>query len=306
MRIWHETIQAGGREPFQIIVSEKEAGFPAHWHGEIELVYVMEGHLEIEVEGERSTLGPQDILLIGSCQAHRYFPNPEGCLKIIAQLGRPLFGECAEHLFGRRFAAPLLKPAGPGSPERSGALQERSGALQEQLPGCAPEKRLPALHAALEKQLLALKREREEEAAGWALAVKARVHDLAAWLVRQAETVPGPAETYIRRLERLERLDPVLRYVEEHYESEITLEAAAARAGFSAYHFSRMFKEATGSTFTGYLQTFRVHMVMKLLEDRRLTVTEAAYAAGFGSVETFNRVFKRTAGCTPSEYRSKN
>ena len=80
----------------------------------------------------------------------------------------------------------------------------------------------------------------------------------------------------------------------------------ADMAGFSKYHFSRLFTQYTGHTFCDYLNMRRIRAAESLLSGDDLTVTEAAMQSGFSSIATFNRVFKSFKNCNPSEYRNLN
>jgi len=73
----------------------------------------------------------------------------------------------------------------------------------------------------------------------------------------------------------------------------------------SAFYFCKIFKKATGLTFTDYLARVRVEKVKNLLLNPHRRVSEAAYEAGFQSLSQFNRVFRRIAGESPSIYREK-
>jgi AraC-like DNA-binding protein len=73
----------------------------------------------------------------------------------------------------------------------------------------------------------------------------------------------------------------------------------------SAFYFCKMFKKATGMTFTDYLARVRVEKVKNLLLNPHKRVSEAAYEAGFQSLSQFNRVFRRIAGESPSAYRER-
>jgi transcriptional regulator GlxA family with amidase domain len=64
-----------------------------------------------------------------------------------------------------------------------------------------------------------------------------------------------------------------------------------------------MFKKATGVSFIEYVGRVRVEKAKRLLADPTARVSEVAFAAGFGSIPRFNRVFKKLAGASPTEYR---
>ncbi|MBR4169442.1 MAG: helix-turn-helix transcriptional regulator, partial [Lachnospiraceae bacterium] len=82
------------------------------------------------------------------------------------------------------------------------------------------------------------------------------------------------------------------------------LDDIAAMTGFSKYHFSRLFKEFTNTSFYKYLNVRRIGYAEKLLLDPGINVTEAAVRSGFNSISAFMRMFKIVKGCTPTEFRN--
>jgi len=101
----------------------------------------------------------------------------------------------------------------------------------------------------------------------------------------------------------MERLNKAIDYLDEYYMEDVSLEAVAKVAGFSKFHFSRLFKQYSGYTFYDYLCFRRIKSAVNLLLNPDLSVTEIALQSGFASLSTFNRTFKRLKDCTPSEYR---
>jgi AraC-like DNA-binding protein/ligand-binding sensor protein len=94
-------------------------------------------------------------------------------------------------------------------------------------------------------------------------------------------------------------------YLAEHQAEEISLSDVAHAVNMSAFYFCKVFKKATGLTFTEYLARVRVEKVKELLLNPHKRISEAAYEAGFQSLSQFNRVFRRVAGEAPSEYRER-
>ncbi len=89
-------------------------------------------------------------------------------------------------------------------------------------------------------------------------------------------------------------------------ESELDLGAVAARAGYSRYHFLRVFKEAYGETPGQYLTHRRIERAEEMLRSADLSVTEICNLVGFSSLGTFSARFKARTGLTPSEYRVRH
>ena len=113
----------------------------------------------------------------------------------------------------------------------------------------------------------------------------------------------------LRTDDRLRNMDSevitaVMTYINNHYREELSLEAVAEFAGFSRYYFSRSFKRQTGYSFKDYLCQKRLQVAMDLLIRTNRSMRDVATDSGFGSVATFNRVFREKKGCTPTQYRA--
>ena len=109
-----------------------------------------------------------------------------------------------------------------------------------------------------------------------------------------------------KKKEYIQKLNIVLDFIDINYAEDISLDKMADMAGFSKYHFSRLFTQYTGHTFCDYLNLRRIRAAEILLSGDELTVTEAAMQSGFSSIATFNRVFKSLKNCSPTEYRNLN
>ena len=99
-------------------------------------------------------------------------------------------------------------------------------------------------------------------------------------------------------------MNSAMTYINEHYMDDILLEDVAVFAGFSKYYFSRMFKQFSGLSFSEYLMRKRLNVAIDLLVRTRQPVKAIAGLSGFGSVATFNRIFREKKNCTPSQYRA--
>ncbi|MGW1892023.1 helix-turn-helix transcriptional regulator [Streptomyces sp. NPDC002004] len=89
-------------------------------------------------------------------------------------------------------------------------------------------------------------------------------------------------------------------------EPDLDLDAVAAHAGYSRYHFVRAFKAAYGETPGQYLSRRRIERAEDMLRTANLSVTEICHLVGFSSLGTFSARFKALTGLTPSEYRSQH
>ncbi|GAA0654587.1 hypothetical protein GCM10009535_36640 [Streptomyces thermocarboxydovorans] len=87
---------------------------------------------------------------------------------------------------------------------------------------------------------------------------------------------------------------------------DLDLDAVAAHAGYSRYHFLRAFKETYGETPGQYLTQRRIERAEEYLRVAGLSVTEICHLVGFSSFGTFSARFKARTGLTPTEYRARH
>ncbi len=94
-------------------------------------------------------------------------------------------------------------------------------------------------------------------------------------------------------------------YIQDRFQEKISLDEAAKAVNASTRHFCKVFKEATGLTFTDYLARVRVEKAKNRLQNPHLRVSEVAFETGFESISQFNRSFKRITGLAPTQYRAE-
>jgi len=94
-------------------------------------------------------------------------------------------------------------------------------------------------------------------------------------------------------------------FIREHYAEDLRLPQVAQFANASPFYFCKVFKRATGLTFTKFLSRVRIESSRNLLINPQRRVSEVAYEVGFQSLTQFNRVFQKLLGQSPTEFRLK-
>jgi len=94
-------------------------------------------------------------------------------------------------------------------------------------------------------------------------------------------------------------------YITEHQHEELSLGQVAGAVNTSAFYFCKVFKRATGLTFTDYVARVRIEKIKNLLLNPHKRISEAAYESGFQSLSQFNRVFRRVTGEAPTVWRAR-
>ena len=105
--------------------------------------------------------------------------------------------------------------------------------------------------------------------------------------------------------EHYDKFSNLLIYIDEHYADDLNLEDTAAIVGFSKFHFSRLFKQYTNTTFYDYLCKKRITRAQEMLAEN-FSITTIAYQTGFNTPSAFCRCFKKHTGYTPPEFRNKS
>ncbi|MFD0671051.1 helix-turn-helix domain-containing protein [Cohnella sp. GCM10027633] len=98
----------------------------------------------------------------------------------------------------------------------------------------------------------------------------------------------------------------VMEYVEANYGQDLSLDAIAHKLGITGPYLSTYFKEKTGQNISDYIYHTRMNKATEMLRETDLKIQEIASLVGYYTVASFNRVFKKHTGITPSEFRRLN
>jgi two-component system response regulator YesN len=94
----------------------------------------------------------------------------------------------------------------------------------------------------------------------------------------------------------------VIRFMEENYRDDLSLEKTAAQFYLSPGHLNRVLKKETGYTFLSYLTKVRIERAKQLLATRRYNVYEVGEMTGYHDSKYFSQLFRKFEGMTPSGY----
>lgn len=94
-------------------------------------------------------------------------------------------------------------------------------------------------------------------------------------------------------------------YLQQHFDSDVSIDRLAARAGMGPRNFIRRFKAATGRLPGAYVQTLRVSAAKEMLETGTSSIQAVCSRIGYEDIGFFRNLFKRHTGMTPGEYRDR-
>jgi len=106
-------------------------------------------------------------------------------------------------------------------------------------------------------------------------------------------------------LEAPEALDLARRMIETRCHEPLDMRAISSGAGYSQFHFIRLFRQAFNTTPHQYLTEQRIQRAKQLLAMDEMTVTDVCFAVGFQSLGSFSALFSRKVGYPPAVYRTR-
>ncbi len=246
--------------------------FLAHWHKEIELIYVRSGTCHLSITDVNFTAHAGDLAICESGAIHYSDShNMDNSLDFI--------------IFDTSIISPIFQNPHFINPLVTKEELEQYG-----------------LSAALNTLISAVSRELEERKPYYQEVIASSLQTFWALLKRCHPRTDSDRIPESRRNRMLTQLQGLLSYIETHYADNISLDFAARSMNFSVSYFSKTFKNLMGINFVTYLNLVRVEHAAFELRHTEKKFTDIALSCGFNNVRTFNRVFKEITGCTPSEF----
>ena len=99
------------------------------------------------------------------------------------------------------------------------------------------------------------------------------------------------------------KIEKMFVYIHKNFDKNITLDSMAEQFHYSVNYFTRLWKKYIGTSFHQYLNEYRITQAMAMLRETDKFIVDIAYATGFQSIKSFNRVFKQVTDISPSQYR---
>jgi transcriptional regulator GlxA family with amidase domain len=131
-------------------------------------------------------------------------------------------------------------------------------------------------------------------------------HQVAGWLVVFVRRPGGQSQFSAQLRTQPPTSSPIAdvqRWLGDHLDEDLGVEALADHARMSPRTFARIFRRETGTTPAVYVEAVRVETARRLFETTDLTVAAVAERVGLKHVETLHRAFRRQVGTTPDRYR---
>lgn len=279
-----ETVAWGGMNGVRIHHNRETDSYPIHWHTAMEIIMPYENIYTVEIGNDKIVLSEGDIIIIPPGELHTLIA-PESGSRMIMQIDYSL-------MCNLKGMDSLLHTLHPYVVIRKSNNDELRDELAE----------------TLRDYMLEI----ESEYFGKAQYHEARIYSLmiSFFVDLGRETSNQERQfgnfTTNKQHEYVQKFMNVCNYINEHCTEDVTVDELADIAGFSKFHFARLFKQFTNVSYYDYLTRKRIEHAETLLITPDVSITEVAMQSGFNSLSTFNRVFKNLKNCTPSEYKGLN
>jgi AraC-like DNA-binding protein len=107
------------------------------------------------------------------------------------------------------------------------------------------------------------------------------------------------------KFENSQQIETVYTFIQQNFHRKITLTEISELVNMSTVSFNRFIKKRTGKTFIEYINDTRISYAARWLIETDLSIGEIGFKCGFNNIANFNRVFKKSKDCTPSEFRAE-
>lgn len=276
MRFKYEIVKLNRRYPAKLYLQNKPGGrcnTSLHWHSTMELLYIVDGRLNVMDEGNVTPLESGDIYFVNHDRFHRTFSDhPDENIKYLVVLLS--YEKLCQYYPNREELEFCLSR----SDEAKRAITGLLGRITEVF---------------------------EKQETGYEMMINSLLHEIYYHLIASCICEKSD-QSYTVNNKELEYVKMAIEYMGKNYLEDLTLAAIAEAVGLSESYFSRCFKNITRTSAMQYLAALRLEAALRDIVVENKSVTEAAFDNGFTSVKSFIGMCKKTYGCTPREYKFRN
>ncbi len=248
-----------------------------HLHREIELIWVIDGALQVTCQQRQFQVSAGEMVLFNRNQLHEFQKTDKSCTFICIQVSPDFFAHSFQKMKSLFFDRILLK-----------------------------ECMQPIEYQTFQKQVARLIQCYLEQGNNYELYCVGQLHMIFYDLLK---IVPYHILTQEQRIEqekRNQRLERLLKFVDENYTQKVCLSSFAKAENRSLNYMSAFVKQSLGQTFQDYVNTVRFHCACKMIRSADVRLLDVCIACGFSDYRYFSQTFKKRLGITPEQYKQKN
>lgn len=244
-----------------------------HFHDWIEIVYLIHGDLEVQINNKTTRLKEHDFVVVNSMSIHST---------------RCINGNTAILL---QIPISFLEKFMPD-------IREYSFALDFETKDPKVQTKLANIRSTLQDLWISY----QFQADGYIFRCYGLIFELIYILIHSFSYQLDKKERQMNQ-KNLERIQMIIDYVNSHYKESIAIPEIAGKVGLNEIYFSRFFKTNMGMTFLEYLHMVRLEKIYVDLMNTNMPIKDILEKHGFYNEKVFRRMFRDVYGCTPRELR---
>ncbi len=254
--------------------------WPWHYHKEVEFLAIIEGHLGVQHKDNYTVLGPGDVIIMGSSQLHRSHKPFLGDLRYVVfqvDLVKHFDQSTIPYLY---CFSELTKPL-----DKLNYIFNQNEQIKREI----------------HSLIIEIYKESQTQQRGYEIFISSAIKRLILFLLRNdtQDVLNFTEENDVNRLR------PVLDYVDTHLADKIYVEDACAMLNLSYHYFIKYFKKTMGISFVDYVNYKRIKKAELLLLTSELSITEVSFEVGISNMAQFYKLFKRLNHCSPKEFKQR-
>ena len=288
--------------------------FYLHWHQEFEFLVLTKGEIIFTIEDREYELGIGDCVFIHSNLLHSARTvDGQACSFFAVVFSYEALEDDIHSPFAKKYIRPVLHgkyllqeylPADSQAEKRMELAEGKEGIYEIDE---FPKKFQKQLQLSWQQEVIfwlsQISQCPEHELESYELLVRSRL--LSIWNLMFCHGKQN-RKYDLEENASSERLAPVVEYMKGHFADEITLSQLAQMLPMSEGQFCRIFKRHMKMSPMQYLQRYRILQSCRMLQETDKKIGDIANLTGFNNISYFNKVFLKTIGCTPKEYRNSS
>ena len=267
----HEVIVPDKGFPFKLFLFEGYSGKyirEKHWHRSIEIFAVQEGELDFILDTTHYHLGEGEFIIVNSNEVHAIHANRPNHT-IVLQI--PL-NQFASYFTGEQFIW----------------FSHSERTYDEQV-------------ACLIFRMYKVYRMQTD---GYDFEILSMFYQLLHILVKKYRKLDVQDEL-LKSNQQLNRLGMIKSYLKDHYMEDISLGKLAGIFGYSPSYLSKMFSQEMGESLILYITNKRIEKAKEYMKNSEISLADVAFMVGYDDYTYFSRVFKKSTGMNPRNYRAE-
>ena len=249
-----------------------------HWHNDFELLYILEGNMKYNVNGEILPLDKGSMLFVNSGNMHFGFQEDNTDCSIRCIVFHPSL------LVSATLGQSLDKLCGQNAPPY---LLFHSSKLSDK---------------AFTECVKNIERAFSSDSSSRSLELLAEIYLLCARLIERIENTEHSVAYDTKQVQAMHRMTG---FIQRNYSEKISLNDIAEAGAICRSKCCKIFREFLGKTPVEYLTEYRISKSIELLNTTDMSITDIAVNCGFCGSSYYAETFMKLMKCTPSEYRKK-